>query len=86
VSLAAAAAEFDQKRSCKAGQVIESLDEADRATMALWIDENRSATWMQNVFRKAGYTVHRDTLRLHLIGNCACPEETVLRGVPTWRA
>ena len=70
----------DEAPRCKAGDVIESLEESDRATFDGWITNRRSVTWISDTMQRAEITLHRDTLKVHLKGLCRCSPDAGLRG------
>jgi hypothetical protein len=86
VRLAEAAKAAHADRLCKFGELIAVLDEDDLCTMAEWIDEGRSVTWIASVLKKADLSIHRDTVRVHLRGLCSCPVGSPHRGSVEWQA
>ena len=70
--LADAEAEVEPPKRCRAGDIIDALDDEDRATFERWTEEGRAGSWITGVLIKAGYPVARDTVRVHLRRECRC--------------
>lgn len=79
-SIAEAVANVQKSKTCKAGGILQHLDDDDQAAL-LTLLVRRRFTDVSRIMKGQGFPMDTKAVSFHARGSCACPAGTVLHDV-----